>query len=125
MDIRDRDVLILGGYGLVGQAVARRLLPEAPRRMILLSLRRDEAEEAVRALRRGARRASTLQPAWGDVFTLTDLKDRPRREVYGDRALRARLIESLLDTLTEEAASEYYLYQLITDASGPTSSWTA
>ena len=50
MDIRDRDVLILGGYGLVGQAVARRLLPEAPRRMILLSLRRDEAEEAVRAL---------------------------------------------------------------------------
>jgi hypothetical protein len=55
-----------------------------------------------------------LQPAWGDVFTLTDLKDRPRREVYGDRGLRGRLIESLLETLTEEAASAYYLYQLIT-----------
>ena len=113
MDIRDRDVLILGGYGLVGQAVARRLLPEAPRRMILLSLRRDEAEEAVRALD-AERGTVTLQPAWGDVFTLTDLKDRPRREVYGDRELRGRLIESLLDTLTEEAASEYYLYRLIT-----------
>ena len=48
------------------------------------------------------------------MFTLTDLKDRPRREVYGDRELRGRLIESLLDTLTEEAASEYYLYRLIT-----------
>jgi NAD(P)-dependent dehydrogenase (short-subunit alcohol dehydrogenase family) len=113
MDIRDRDVLILGGYGLVGQAVARRLLPEGPRRMILLSLRRDEAEEAVRSLE-AERGTVVVQPAWGDVFTLADLKDRPRREVYGDRALRGRLIESLLDTLTEEAASEYYLYQLIT-----------
>jgi NAD(P)-dependent dehydrogenase (short-subunit alcohol dehydrogenase family) len=113
MDIRDRDVLILGGYGLVGQAVARRLLPESPRRVILLSLRRDEAEEAVRSLE-AERGTVTLQPAWGDVFTITDLKDRPRRDVYADRALRGRLIESLLDTLTEEAASAYFLYQLIT-----------
>src|SRR5919106_883645 len=104
MDIKDRDVLILGGYGLVGQAVARRLIPESPRRMILLSLRREEAEEAVAALwpERGQ---VELQPAWGDVFTLTDLKDRPRRDVYGDRALRGRLIESLLDMLTDEAAA--------------------
>jgi NAD(P)-dependent dehydrogenase (short-subunit alcohol dehydrogenase family) len=113
MDIRDRDVLILGGYGLVGQAVARRLIPESPRRMILLSLRREEAEEAVAALQ-PERGTVVLQPAWGDIFTLTDLKDRPRREVYGDRVMRARLIESLLDTLTEEAGSEYFLYQLIT-----------
>jgi hypothetical protein len=113
MDIRDRDVLILGGYGLVGHAVARRLLPESPRRMILLSLRRDEAEDAVRSLD-AERGTVALQAAWGDVFTLTDLKDRSRREVYADRALRGRLIESLLDTLTEEAASEYFLYRLIT-----------
>jgi len=26
VDIRDRTVLMLGGYGLVGQAIARRLL---------------------------------------------------------------------------------------------------
>lgn len=113
MDIKDRDVLILGGYGLVGQAVARRLIPASPRRMILLSLRREEAEEAVAALQ-PERGTVVLQPAWGDIFTLTDLKDRPRREVYGDRVMRARLIESLLDTLTEEAASEYFLYQLVT-----------
>jgi len=72
MDIRDRDVLILGGYGLVGQAVARRLLPESPRRMILLSLRRDEAEEAVRALE-SERGSVALEPAWGDVFTLAGI----------------------------------------------------
>ena len=50
MDIAGKHVLILGGYGLVGQAVARRLLPESPRRITLLSLRREEAEEAVRAV---------------------------------------------------------------------------
>src|SRR5919106_3108368 len=113
MDIRDRDILILGGYGLVGQAVARRLLPESPRRMILLSLRREEAEEAVAALEL-EKGAVVLQAAWGDVFMLADFKDRPRREVYADSALRTRLIETLLDPLTDEAAAEYFLYQLIT-----------
>jgi len=34
LDIRQKTVLILGGYGLVGQAVARRLVRQQPRRMI-------------------------------------------------------------------------------------------
>ncbi|HSB61252.1 MAG TPA: short-chain dehydrogenase, partial [Vicinamibacteria bacterium] len=67
MDIRGKSVLILGGYGLVGQAVARRLLPEAPRRLTLLSLRREEALEAVAGLQ-PERGAVDLVPAWGDVF---------------------------------------------------------
>ena len=50
MDVAGKSVLVLGGYGLVGQAVARRLIPEAPRRIVLLSLRREEAEEAVEDL---------------------------------------------------------------------------
>ena len=50
MDIRDKSVLILGAYGLVGQAVARRLLRDSPRRMILLSLRHQEAEDVAAAL---------------------------------------------------------------------------
>ena len=47
MDISGKSILILGGYGLVGQAIARRLLPESPRRLVLLSLRQEEAEEVV------------------------------------------------------------------------------
>ena len=112
MDIRQKTVLILGGYGLVGQAVARRLVRQQPRRMILLSLRREEAEEAVAALTPEAGGVA-LEPAWGDVFTFTDVKDRPRREAFADPAHRARLIESLLDPLSEAAASQYYLHQLI------------
>ena len=114
MDIRGKSVLILGGYGLVGQAVARRLLPEAPRRLTLLSLRREEALEAVSGLQT-ERGAVELVPAWGDVFAFADLKDRPRAEVYGDPVQRTRLIESLIEPLSEAAASQYFLYQLVTE----------
>jgi len=113
MDVRGKSVLILGGYGLVGQAVARRLLPEGPRRLTLLSLRREEAEEAVGGLE-AERGAVEVLPAWGDVFAFADLKDRPRAQVYADPAERTRLIESLIEPLSEAAASRYFLYQLVT-----------
>src|SRR6266851_3297610 len=114
MDIRGRSVLILGGYGLVGQAVARRLIQERPRELTLLSLRKEEAEEAVAGVQAEAADVA-LHAAWGDVFAYADIKDRPRREVFGDRALRTRLIEGLLDPLSDAAAAQYYLHQLITE----------
>ncbi len=114
MDIRGKSVLILGGYGLVGQAVARRLVREQPRALILLSLRREEAEEAVATLRAEGV-TLPLEAAWGDVFGFSDVKDRNRRELYADRAFRERLIGSLVDTLDEPRAAEYYLHRLVTD----------
>ena len=113
MDIRDRSVLILGAYGLVGQAVARRLLRDAPRRMILLSLRREEAEDVAAALA-GERGNTHLEPAWGDVFGFVDTKDMPRREILADPRQRERLIEALVEPLSEASAAQHYLYDLIT-----------
>src|SRR6185295_766906 len=101
MDIKGRTVLILGGYGLVGQAVARRLVREQPSRMILLSLKREEAQEAVAALSAECGPAIALEAAWGDVFAFADLKDRPRGEVYADAAQRSRLIAGLIDPLSD------------------------
>jgi len=115
MDIGGKHVLILGGYGLVGQAVARRLIREKPRRITLLSLKREEAEEAARTLASEAEGVA-LEPAWGDVFTFTDLKDRSRAQVFGDSGLRRRIIESLVEPLTEAAAAQYFVYRLITEA---------
>src|SRR6185503_8680738 len=114
MDLSGKRVLILGGYGLVGQAVARRILEEEPAEVILLSLKREEAEEAVRAVA-GEAGGTHLAAAWGDVFAFADLKDLPRREVYAQPAQRARLIESLLEPLSEAAAAQYYLHQLVTE----------
>jgi len=114
MDIRGKSVLILGGYGLVGQAVARRLLLERPREMTLLSLQSHEAEEAVAAVR-GEAEGVALHAAWGDVFAFAALKDRPRREIFADRDLRAQMIESLIEPLSDAAAARYFLHQLITE----------
>src|SRR6266540_869347 len=107
MDIRGKSVLILGGYGLVGQAVARRLLHEKPREMTLLSLQRHEAEEATESLQSEAQ-GTALQAAWGDVFAFTDVKDRPRRELFSDRGQRTRLIESLIEPLSDAATGIAY-----------------
>jgi hypothetical protein len=115
MDLSGKRVLILGGYGLVGQAVARRLLREKPLEVILLSLKREEAEEAVAAVA-GEAGETRLDAAWGDVFAFADLKDQPRSQVYAQAAQRARVIESLLEPLSEAAAAQYFLYQLITEA---------
>jgi NAD(P)-dependent dehydrogenase (short-subunit alcohol dehydrogenase family) len=114
MDIAGKSVLILGGYGLVGQAVARRLIRETPREMVLLSLRREEAEEAVAALAPECQGVALLA-AWGDIFTFSDVKDELRRDLYQRSQFRTRMIESLLDPLSEEAAAEYYLHRLITE----------
>lgn len=114
MDIQDRTVLILGGYGLVGQAVARRLSREKPRRVILLSLRREEAVEAASSLAAECPGVG-FEPAWGDVFTFADLKDRPRPEVYASAELRQRMIESLVEPLSASAAAEYYMHRLVTE----------
>jgi hypothetical protein len=113
VDIKGKSVLILGGYGLVGQAVARRLITERPDRMILLSLKREEADEAVTNLLPECHGIS-LQPAWGDIFAFADVKDRPRSELLRDERQRSRLIKSLIGPLTEAAASQYYLHQLVT-----------
>ncbi|HEY3122008.1 MAG TPA: KR domain-containing protein [Vicinamibacteria bacterium] len=112
MDVANKSVLILGGFGLVGQAVARRLLREGPSRMVLLSLKREEAEEAVANLQ-SDRGDVQLQSAWGDVFTFSDVKDRPRSEVFGDPRQRTRIIDSLIEPLSEDAAAAYFLHQLI------------
>jgi hypothetical protein len=115
VDIGGKHVLILGGYGLVGQAVARRLLRESPRRITLLSLRREEAEEAAQTLAPEAAGVELL-PAWGDVFAFSEWKDRPRPQVLGESTSRQRIIESLLDPLTEAAAARYFVYRLITES---------
>jgi hypothetical protein len=97
----------------VGQAVARLLLRESPRRLLLLSLRREEAEEACRALE-FERGGVAVEPVWGDIFAFADVKDRPRKQILADDAFRTRLIESLLEPLSDDIAAEYFLHDLIT-----------
>lgn len=115
MDIRNRTVLVLGGAGLVGCAICRKLVEERPRRVILTSLMRTEAEEAARSLRKEFPRLGRnfFAPWWGNVFVRQALKDTSRDQIINDPASRAMLIEDTLDELTEETIRRSTIFGLI------------
>jgi NAD(P)-dependent dehydrogenase (short-subunit alcohol dehydrogenase family) len=103
MDIERSDVLILGGSGLVGMAVARELMPHDPASLVICGLTRAEAEEAVAELEADpARRQETrIEAAWGDVFVPDALRERPRAEVLDDPAARAMLLDELYGDMSD------------------------
>jgi NAD(P)-dependent dehydrogenase (short-subunit alcohol dehydrogenase family) len=103
MDLRDKTVLILGGAGLVGLAVARRAMEGRPERIVIGSLRREEAEAAVAELATDPNAEDVaLEPVWGDLFVPGTLKDRPRAEILGDPESRRLLVDDLYGELTDD-----------------------
>lgn len=44
MDIKGKTILILGGWGLVGQSICRRLIPEKPGKIVITSLHEGDAD---------------------------------------------------------------------------------
>jgi NAD(P)-dependent dehydrogenase (short-subunit alcohol dehydrogenase family) len=112
MEIRGRKVLILGGSGLVGMAVARELLAHEPASIALSALRHEEAEAAAAELRR---EASTVRidAEWGDVFAPEALKDRARADVLADDAARALLLDDLLGELSDDVVQRSALGALL------------
>lgn len=115
MDIEGRDVLILGGSGLVGLAVARELMAYAPRKLVISALTRAEAEAAVAELQGDPQRnASTeITAEWGDVFLPDALRERRRSEVLADPEARASVLDDLLGELTEQVVDRSALGALL------------
>jgi NAD(P)-dependent dehydrogenase (short-subunit alcohol dehydrogenase family) len=113
MNLRDRTVMILGGSGLVGHAVAKRLLGAAPSRIILVALFEDEVKATARAL--DPHRGSTaIDVEWGDLFLPASLARLERGAVMADPAHRRLLVNDLLGELTEDILHRSFLYQLLT-----------
>jgi NAD(P)-dependent dehydrogenase (short-subunit alcohol dehydrogenase family) len=104
MDIKGHDVLILGGSGLVGMAVARELLAHVPASIVISGLTRDEAEQAVAELRSdpALTTGTRLEAAWGDLFLPEELRERPRSELLSDAGIRSRLLDDLYGELTDD-----------------------
>lgn len=115
MDIKNKTVLVLGGWGLVGSAICRNLVEEHPKRIIVASLLESEAREAVKSLRKLFPRlgAEYFVPWWGNIFLRHELKDVPRQELLKDHRTRAKLIDDLFDELTLPVLKRSALYQLL------------
>src|SRR5512143_553293 len=114
MDIKGRTVLVLGGGGLVGSAVCRKLVEESPRRVIVTALTRREAEDAVRTLRKEFGKGKDFfTPWWGNIFVRYQLKDIPRNDVLGDPRKRSLLIADMLEELNDTALRRSTIYRLV------------
>ena len=117
MELKDRTVLVLGGAGLVGFAVARQMVEHTPKRLILTSLGRREAEDAAGELRAQPGAAGTkVEAAWGDLFVQDDVADRSRDEILADREARGRMVDDLYGPLTQEVLERSALGSLLARA---------
>lgn len=102
MRIEGSKVLVLGGYGLVGTAVCRELLPHRPREIQIHSLRLEESERAREALLSEAG-DTELTVSGGDIFRPVDeLSNRER-------------IWAQLKPLADDDLPDFLLYRLVTE----------
>jgi hypothetical protein len=107
MEINGRSVLILGGSGLVGMAVARELMQFEPGLLIISGLTQAEAEAGVSEIQADPNLAKRTKVVaeWGDIFVSESLKDRPRGELLSDGDARRSLLDDLLGELTEDVVT--------------------
>ncbi|HTY60530.1 MAG TPA: NAD-dependent epimerase/dehydratase family protein, partial [Bacteroidota bacterium] len=115
MDIQGKTVLVIGGWGLVGSAICRRFMNERPRRMIVTSLTRAEAMEAVAALRKDYPDTgkNSFIPWWGNIFVREQLKDMPREAILASEKHRTMVIEDIVEELSGPVLKRSCLYRLM------------
>jgi nucleoside-diphosphate-sugar epimerase len=106
LNIENRKILVLGGYGLVGMAVCRELLERRPREIQIHSLRIGESERAREELAAEAG-AATISVSAGDLFGLTQgTQGNSKRDK----------IRAELRPLSDEHLSVFLLYRLLADS---------
>ena len=115
MDIKNKTVLVLGGWGLVGSAICHKVMEGRPKRMIVTSLLEKEAVAAVEALRRDFPKAGKkfFVPWWGNIFVRYALKDKPREELLKKDSTRQMLIDDLLDDMSQDVLERSSIFQLL------------
>ncbi len=112
MDLSGRRVMVLGGSGLVGRAVARRMLDYRPAQLVLAALREREVSETAAELARW-RGEVEIVTAWGDVFLPADMAHLDRAQILADPGLRSRLVTDLFAELSEEILERNLFFQLL------------
>jgi hypothetical protein len=114
MDIKNKRILVLGGFGLVGQAVIKRLMREEPAHVVITSLGKSEVESALsyfEKLYHGS--DTTFEALWGNLFVRESWKDDSRESLLQNPEKRDRLIDDILGDLTEDVIKSNTLYNAI------------
>jgi hypothetical protein len=115
MDIQGKTILVIGGWGLVGSAICRRFMSERPRRIVVTSLLKHEAVEAVAALRHDFPDAprNFFIPWWGNIFVREQLKDTSRELILVSERYRAMIIDDIVEELSGPVLKRSSLYRLM------------
>jgi hypothetical protein len=100
LNLENRKILVLGGYGLVGTAVCRELLVRKPREIQIHSLRMEESERAVEELRAEAG-STVLSTSAGNIFGLVE------------GGSKRDLIRAELRRLDDEDLGSFVLYDVL------------
>lgn len=116
MEIEGKKILLLGGWGLVGSAVANELMRFSPKEIIISSLRKHEAEEAVAELiREYPDTKTTFKAEWGNIFVRKDWKDQDFNVVLENPSNRKAFISDIFLELNDIILKGSALYSMITE----------
>jgi hypothetical protein len=113
MEINNKKVMVLGGWGLVGMAICRKMLEEKPEELIVLSLNEWEAKEACENLKKEFDTDTKITPYWGNIFVRDTMQGLNRVEILENPKYRNWLIEDVLEDLGEELLQRSFLFQVI------------
>ncbi len=114
MDIKGKRVMIFGGWGLVGRAVAKQILKEQPAEIIVTSLRENESREIQDILvNHPVNKGTRIAALHGDLFVRRNLAGKSKREIYATDDLLQTMIEDLYDDLSPELIRNSMLYQIL------------
>jgi len=113
MEIKNKRVMVLGGWGLVGNAICTQLLQEEPNEIIILSLSEEEARDACSNLAPLASKETKLTPYWGNIFVRDSMKGLNRLEILTNDQFRNWLIDDTMEELSEELLQRSHLFQTI------------
>jgi len=115
MDIRNKTVLLFGGWGLVGNSLSRNLIKEKPKQIIIASLRQSEAEEQVFNLKRDYPHLpeNYFIPWWGNIFVRHEFKDTNRLEIIEQKESRQTLLRDIMEELNDEILHSSSIYKLL------------
>jgi len=112
MDIKNKNILILGGWGLVGTSILHQLNLYKPKKIIILSLQEQEAKEACQQMAE-AYPNTEFYPEWGNIFVREELKDFQRQELLNHEDHRRKLLMDNLEIFTNDILDHSFLNQVI------------
>jgi len=114
MDIQGKRVLIFGGWGLVGRAIAKQILDEKPAALAVTSLRPNEAEEIRTILENHPGNQGTeINAESGDLFVREQLSNLSKADIVGDPDRLRTQIHDIYDDLGPEIFESSRLYQVM------------